>query len=555
MDGNHTSSFDNPNPKHRYDRIDVASRLDDFDQQHPDISQRGFAEQSQTPRSTLRHWLQRRRELDLSPGLARFFESAEGTEFLHHILVAVHLVFEADCGCGLRNISRFLELSRLDRVIAASYGTQQAYAKDIVHSIVEFGTEQRQQLGPQMSPRDISVCEDETFHPETCLVAIEPVSGMILLEAYRDRRDAQTWNESLEAALEGLPVTVVQSVSDEALGLKAHAKDLGAHHSPDLFHVQQELSHATSVSLANEVRRRQIAAEKSLQAAREKADERDACLQQCPTSAAVNDLTAEAIALIEHARQKRQSVREAEARQAMAASARRGVSDDHHPFDLTDGSVRESEVVDRRLRERLDTLDAVAEAAGLSEAARARIAKARRVLPGLVATVAFFWKWVRERVSKLSLSEAVERSLIEDQLAGEYLSLAAAKASTAKRRRELRELSEQLLSRARDGPLSELPPPEREELIGECRSWAALFQRSSSCVEGRNGQLSLSHHSLHRLQGERLESLTVLANHFHRRADGTSAADRFYGQPSADLFEWLVDRVRRLPRPGKPQRV
>jgi hypothetical protein len=553
MDGKSTSPC--VPQKHHYSRLDVAARLDDFDRQQPGGSQRQFAADSQTPRSTFRYWLHRRTELDLPPGLGRFLESTEGIQFIHRIMVAIHLVFEADCGCGIRHISQFLQLTGLDRVVAASYGTEQAVAKNIVHGIVEFGREERLQLGPQMTPRDITVCEDETFHPETCLVAIEPVSGMILLEAYRDHRDAETWNQSLKGALEGLPVTVVQSVSDEARGLQAHARDMGAHHSPDLFHVQQELSHATSVSLSSQARRCQIDADDALNAARNKADERDACLQQCPDSDAVNSLTDKAIALIEAARQKRQLAREATARQRTAAAARRGLSDDHHPFDLTDGSVRESEEVDRRLRERLDTLDAVAEQAGLSEAARARIAKARRVLPGLIATVAFFWTWVRRRIARLSLSDAVERSLLEDQLSGESLSLASTKAGTAERRGELRALSDQLLAQARAGPLSELLPSEREELIRECRSWAALFQRSSSCVEGRNGQLSLSHHSLHRLQGERLESLSVLANHFHRRADGTTAADRFYGRRGTDLFEWLLERITPLPRPGKSQRV
>jgi hypothetical protein len=29
----------------------------------------------------------------------------------------------------------------------------------------------------------VTVCEDETFHPAICLVALEPVSGFILLGA------------------------------------------------------------------------------------------------------------------------------------------------------------------------------------------------------------------------------------------------------------------------------------------------------------------------------------------------------------------------------------
>ncbi len=67
---------------------------------------------------------------------------------------------------------------------------------------------------------------------------------------------------------------------------------------------------------------------------------------------------------------------------------------------------------------------------------------------------------------------------------------------------------------------------ELEQLAVE---WANLFQRSSSCVEGRNGQLSLCHHSLHRLRPKRLAALTVLANYFHRRRDGSTAAERFFG--------------------------
>ena len=45
------------------------------------------------------------------------------------------------------------------------------------------------------------------------------------------------------------------------------------------------------------------------------------------------------------------------------------------------------------------------------------------------------------------------------------------------------------------------------------------------------------------IKAERLESLSVLANHFHRRSDGTTAADRFYGRRGTDLFEWLLDRA------------
>jgi len=72
---------------------------------------------------------------------------------------------------------------------------------------------------------------------------------------------------------------------------------------------------------------------------------------------------------------------------------------------------------------------------------------------------------------------------------------------------------------------------------------AELFQRSSSCVEGRNGQLALRHHSLHRLRDQKLEALTTVHNYFVRRSDGTTAAERFFGAKPGNLFEWILERV------------
>jgi len=42
-----------------------------------------------------------------------------------------------------------------------------------------------------MPKKKISICQDETFHPDICLVAMEPVSNFILLEKYDKKRDAK----------------------------------------------------------------------------------------------------------------------------------------------------------------------------------------------------------------------------------------------------------------------------------------------------------------------------------------------------------------------------
>jgi hypothetical protein len=124
--------------------------------------------------------------------------------------------------------------------------------------LIAFGEQEDQRLAANMSPREISVAVDETFHPQICLVGIEPVSDFILLESYQPRRDADTWNQCLGASLAQRPVIVCQVVSDQAKAIIHYAQThLGAQHSPDLFHVQQDVSRAVSSSLASQTRRAQ----------------------------------------------------------------------------------------------------------------------------------------------------------------------------------------------------------------------------------------------------------------------------------------------------------
>ncbi len=202
------------------------------------------------PRTTLQDWRQQKQDLlrysGLHPQTVRFFESSAGLGVFHQLLTAAHLVFGQAGGGGIRNLCAFLELSGLSHFVAASYGVQQANAEEIENLIVQFGRQEDQRLGEQMAPRDISVVEDETFHPQCCLVGIEPVSNFILLEQYADQRDADTWDRCLNQRLDTLPVNVLQVTSDEAKTLIRHAEFcLGAHHSPDLFHVQHETVKAT----------------------------------------------------------------------------------------------------------------------------------------------------------------------------------------------------------------------------------------------------------------------------------------------------------------------
>jgi hypothetical protein len=483
---------------------------------------------------------------------ARFFESPEGVDFLHRLLVASHLVFVQATDCGIRNLCNFLELSGLDEFIAPSYGAQRAVAEQMESLLIRFGQEEDQRLAAQMPPREITLCEDETFHPEICLVAVEPVSNFILLEQYQPQRDAATWNRCLDEKLAGLPVTVCQVTSDQARALISHTEiHLGAHHSPDLFHVQYDTVQATSLALSNQTRAAAGELEKARQKTATLRTEQDTCRQQDPHSPLWQVLEQHVQRAEADEAAASQRVAACQGRQERAKAARQGLGRDYHPVDLQSGRPVTADEVAERLAAHFDALDQVAAEAGLSMHAREKLAKARRMLDAMQATVAFFWTMIAVRLGSWELSEPVQQWMCTYLIPGYYLRRAAEKAPTAQQRQQLRTLSEQILARARspDGLWGTFTADVRADLERKAQHCADVFQRSSSCVEGRNGQLSLKHHALHQLTARKLQALTVLHNYVVRREDGSTAAQRFYGVAPRDFFGWLLGHLSLPARP------
>lgn len=537
-------------------RLAAAVAVEQFGQfDSPWTSRSKIARRLHIPDSTLRYWLRtrwRRMKDSQWPGqTVRFLESPEGLAVLHRMLTAAHLVFVQANDCGIRNLCAFLELSGLDEFIAPSYGAQQAVAQQMESLLVQFGKQEDQRLAAQMPPREISITVDETFHPQICLVGMEPVSNFIFLEEYQPHRDADTWNHCLDEKLAHVPITICQLVSDQAQTLIHCAEvHLGAHHSPDLFHVQQYTSQGLSLPLASQTHH----AEQSLSKAQAKVAQVqaqwEACREQCPESS--HGLEED----LRQARVKETAAREhlsaCQDRQQRARQARRGLSHDYHPVDLDNGQPLDQQDVGDRLAARFDALEQIASEAGLSTNATQKLAKARCLLDPMKATIFFFWKMIGVWFDLWDLSEPVRHWMRHELIPGYYLARAAEKASDAATRKRLRELSQAILARARspDGRWGTFSPEMRADLECKAQTCADLFQRSSSCVEGRNGQLSLKHHALHRFTLRKLRALTVLHNYLIRRANGTTAAERFYQSSPRDLFMWVLDR---LPIPACPR--
>src|SRR5215467_1190870 len=240
----------------RWARSHRAALLDQYRAlQAEGVSQRQAAKALQIPRTTLQAWHVWQERLDACPQVVAFFESGPGLAFLHRLVMALHVVFIEIGACGIRLVCRFLELTALNRFVGASYGTQQQVNRHVEEAIVAYTREETARLAQDMPPQEITVTQDETCTGGLCLVAIEPVSNYILLEQAAQARDHDTWQECMEPALAGLNCKVIQSTSDEAPGLLAYVEQhLRAHHSPDLFHVQHELSKAVTAPLAGKQR-------------------------------------------------------------------------------------------------------------------------------------------------------------------------------------------------------------------------------------------------------------------------------------------------------------
>lgn len=516
-------------------------------------SQRAIAEEIGIPRSTLQHWLTRRQGIDAEPELVAFFESEIGIAFLHRLILAAHFVITLLGTSGVRTVCLFMELSGLDRFVAACYGAQRQVNQEIEEAIITYAEQERERLSAAARPKAITVCEDETFHPEICLVAIEPVSNFIVLEKYAADRKAQTWTAALHESLVDLPVKVIQGTSDEGRGICHHVEhELGAHHSPDLFHVQQAASQAISAPLAAQVRN----AETVLAAASQEVERQQAHQQTYlnsdprpvgrPPDFLGRIATAQAGEKIAQV-----SLADALARQAQAKTTIQAISQSYHPYDLGTGAVRDASSVSTELDTHFVVLEAVATQANLSIRCQKQIRKAKRVVVKMVATIAFFFLTIQAKVGVLALTSEQEQAVYDHLIPGIYLQLVADKATTAQERQALRQQSQHLLAALNcvDSPLFILSLEQKqriEEVATEC---AHIFQRSSSCTEGRNGQLALRHHSLHRLSHRRLSALTAVHNYFITRPDGSTPAQRFFNAEPRSLFDYLLAHVD---LPGRP---
>ncbi len=365
------------------------------------------------PRSTLQYWLARQAEIDEDPEVIAFFESPTGVQFLHRLVLGAQFVMGFRGNCGIRLVCQFLECTGLSHFVASSYGSQQQVSHNMEAQIVAFDQAEKTRLGGRMSPKQIALLEDETYHSgQMCLVGMEPVSNFIVLEEYAADRSASTWTNTLARATEDLPVEVVHVTSDEAKGMCAHiTNELGGHRSPDLFHVQHEVVKGTSLPLAGQVRQAEEAVTQATQVLTRHQADQAAYERRVRGPGRPPDVTKRLDQAQAQVAEANTRLDAAQSRQTQARQAMQGISTAYHPYDVESGQPRTAEQVSSELQASMHELDTVVREANLSERCHQKIRKATRVVTQMVATIAFVALTVRAKVEALGLEPEVEAAV------------------------------------------------------------------------------------------------------------------------------------------------
>jgi hypothetical protein len=455
-------------------------------------------------------------------------------EAADRIFLAVHHVAHYTTG-GIRSVQEFLRLSQLNYFIASAMGTLHAFSKRYSQQICAFGENNDKALAEKLLCRKITVGLDEMFRSrKPCLVAIELISGFILLEKFTDDRTSETWKKELQPRTEVLNVEIDQVVSDLCGALTAYAKDVNATHSPDLFHAQYELSKATAAPIASQEREFQ-----------KKHDKAEAKLEKAVKKHGIESKHAESARSVFRLRKLGLEARQD--RQKRMRNAKKELGKIDHPINMKTGKLQTAEEIKQGFDSQLKIIEQGAKEAALSESSIKRLEKARRAFDGIVGYVTAYFIWLSVFLGMLKLDEDEMKFFKEVVFPLNYLKITWRRLEK-KEREQLMPLRENLEALyASSAYAKEL----KEEWMIKGREAAERFQRSTSSLEGRNSELSLYFHRFRRLGPVPLRAHTVVRNYHVTRSDGVTAAERFFGSKHENLFEFLVENVRIPNRPYK----
>ncbi len=473
-----------------------------------------------------------------------FWETPEGEQWLGLLVWATIYIFGIKQGVGSEVLSEFFHLLRLNRQMGVSPTTLRRLESQMRSKILTYESEQHQALKLTPQKLEILAGADETFFrgfPGIILVLMDLVSGYILLEKKTANRKYQTWFDQVQAALSQLEQkgSIKSLVSDRAKALVQLAvQGLGVSSVPDLFHGMRGLSRYIGARLGSQLAR----TNRQYKTAQREKNSRQ--LRGKPISLKLSQR-------LEHLQEQSQFIgRGLETYRCCLHQ----ISTIVHPFALDGSGFQTGRDVAKALRELLPLLAALGQTYQLSKIEKVLTQFSDQILP-IAAGINFWWQAVEPSLVGEEVESATINWLLACLLPEVYWSSQLAKTKKS----ALREVYQRAYEQAhRELIAHELTPTLRKVEVTKWREWArnmvAKFQRTTSAIEGRNGYLSRLHHSGRGLSESDLQVLTVIDNFDLKRADGSTAAQRFFGKSFPPLFPWLMKQMGDLPEARKPRK-
>ncbi len=313
--------------------------------------------------------------------------------------------------------------------------------------------------------------------------------------------------------------------------IKHVEKSLGIHHSPDLFHVFYEISKGVTAALSSKEKKAEKEYEDVQNNTKKKKEERNQHEQKNPRPIGRRPNFEERIQKAEiEERKVKNDLEKAKKNKETVKEEKKQISKVYHPYDLKTGLEQNAEKVEKLLDNCFARIDKTTTSISIN--GRKRVEKARRVVKNMKVTIEIFFSLIKSIVMDMKVSSKIKALMHTNLIPSFYLMFAAKKEKNQDLKQRLLVKSQELLSILDDrkGAFAKCLEPEIEYITRVAKECAQYFQRSSSCVEGRNGQLSLKHPGLHRLSDLKLSVLTTIHNFYIKRPDGTTAAERFLSQ-------------------------
>ena len=470
---------------------------------------------------------------------SHLWETEEGQAWLRILVIAILYIFGLKGNQGAERMSEFLKCIRVDTHVGTSPSTLRNMIHQMEKLLVEFQKKQEVEQGTKGDQkREIVASGDETwFNGTLLLVLVELTSGYLIMEEEAEDRSYETWNVRAQTRLKELGLRVVHFISDRGKSLvKLATAGFGCLAGADIFHAQYDVSKWLGRSLHGK-----------LGCASKQLSEAEAKLVKLEEKEAAPDKIE---AQKQRVKEKQEKFDIIEAGKQAYSKVQRSISAVVHAFAIEDNQPHSSEQVEDRLKEQAQCFERIALEHSVKDNKDA-LGKFRRQITDVASIVDAWWLWTKESLAS-NIEAGIRTWLLYVLLPVIYWYHQLQKTQNP----ELKVLYEAAYQEALAAYVAHpVTQTTSNQDLDRWRSWAEgasnNFHRASSAVEGRNGALAQSYHNGRGLTNRRLSALTVIHNYDTRRSDGSSAAERLYGEQFPDLFDWLLNQMGALPLPRK----